>query len=269
MTWGRATPALIVGALSDVLRYFFLSFWFFGPALAAIACTVGVNSAIGTTIDGTAGKIVAAGCTAVAGATGYFSAPALIAFGTVMAMAIGFLGWLMIVFIIFATDARVLGENPLTVLWLFEGLGASVVVMAWGIYRTQIKKDKASLKKYNESQAAGQVQERNQQIANLMQERSTQQAQDEGGQQAEDDFGEDALSELNEKQNSTQEENAKLNRARELMEGKEIYGSERNDHVLMAAYRRASRGQKVYDGTGENRNGFRFSNMRYLGTMVQ
>ena len=151
MTWTKASPLLIVGGIFDALRYLFLSFWFFGPALAALYCTSKASSVVGTAIGGLA-------CGAGATVVGYFTAPALIAFGTVMAIAVGFSGWLIVTFFIFATNRRALGENPLSILWLFEGLGASVLVMVWGIYRAQIKKERAILKKYEQEQTAQQAQ---------------------------------------------------------------------------------------------------------------
>ena len=78
--------------------------------------------------------------------------------------------------------------------------------------------------------------------------------------QEEQFFDRDSLSELNDKQNRTREDNIKLTRAREIMQRGSIDGRE-NDPVLRAAYNRAQRGQKVYDGTYENRNGFKFSNV--------
>lgn len=145
MTWKGASWVLAIAALFDALRYFFLLFWLFGPAVAALYCTAQVSGVVGTTIGG-------AVCGAGAIAGGYLGAPALIAFGTIMAIAVGFAGWLAITFCIFATNRRALGENPFAALWLLGGIGASVFIMAWGIYRTQIKKELEELKKYEQSQ---------------------------------------------------------------------------------------------------------------------
>ncbi|PIU16576.1 hypothetical protein COT20_00280 [bacterium (Candidatus Gribaldobacteria) CG08_land_8_20_14_0_20_39_15] len=73
---------------------------------------------------------------------------------------------------------------------------------------------------------------------------------------------EDALSELNSKKNRTREENIRLVKARQIMQRKSIDVNE-TDPVLRAAYERASRGERVYDGTYENRNGLRFDNVKY------
>ena len=156
MTWGKASPVLIIAALFDALRYFFLLFfWFFGPALIAFYCTTKISGVVGTTIGETL-------CGAGAGAIGYVGAPAFIAFGSVMAIAVGFAGWLTVTFIIFAGNRRALGENPFAVLWLLEGIGASVLVMVWGVYQTQIRQEHAALKKYQKEQAAQKSQEQNQ-----------------------------------------------------------------------------------------------------------
>ncbi len=169
MTWKKASPALIVGAIFDLLRYFFLCFWFFGPALAAVYCSSKVGDVA------VVGGLLTKACIGGAVALGLAGGAALIAFGTVMAIAVGFSGWLVVALMILMTDGRVLGENPSSAIWLFEGLGASVCAMAWGVYKAQIKKDKEVLKKYNESQAAAQTQEREQKIAQLMQARAAQQ----------------------------------------------------------------------------------------------
>jgi hypothetical protein len=71
----------------------------------------------------------------------------------------------------------------------------------------------------------------------------------------------DALSELNDKQNRTLEENARLLKAEQIMKRGTLNQNE-GDPVLRAAYERSSQGQKVYDGTPETRNGFKFINLR-------
>lgn len=185
MTWAKATPVLVVAGIFDLLRMFFEMFWFFGPALAAVACTAGVNSYVGTTVAETAGKAVAVVCGAVAGVAGYFGSPAITAFGVVMAMAVGLFGWLVIGGWMMMTNARIFKENEGNALWFVGSLIVSEIPIVGTIpgitgatfkmYRTQIKKDKENLKKYNESQAAAQAQERDQKIAQLMQARAAQQ----------------------------------------------------------------------------------------------
>lgn len=173
MTWAKATPILIVGGIFDALRYFFLFFWLFGPAMVALYCTAQVGD------TAVIGGLLTTGCVAGAAALGVGGSTLFIAFGTIMAISIGFAGWFIVTFIIAAINSRAFGENPFATLWLFEGLGASVFIMAFGIYRAQIKKDKEILKKYNEEQAAQQAQERNQQAVYLMQAQAIQQEQDE------------------------------------------------------------------------------------------
>jgi hypothetical protein len=134
MTWAKALPELCLGGLADVLRYFFLCFWFFG-------------------------------------------APAIEAFGTIMAIAVGFAGWLIVTFVIVAKNRRVFAENPFSLLWLLAGIGASVSIMTWRIYRAQIKKDKVAYAKWKKAQSANQSQERQQQAlraAELMQAQAAQ-----------------------------------------------------------------------------------------------
>ena len=167
MTWAKAMPILVISAIFDVLRLFSANIWFFGPAFATLYCTAKASGAIGTTAAGFL-------CSTVAGGIGYVGSPAFATFGIMLAMVVGFFGWLTATFAILATDRRVLGENPFAVLWLFEGLGASILVMVWGVYRTQIKKEQEILKKYTAENASTQIQERQQRAAEFMQAQGAQ-----------------------------------------------------------------------------------------------
>jgi len=172
MTWGKAVPVLSVSVIFDALRIFFEWFVLFGPALGAVVCTAGVNSAIGTSVSGVGGKIVTAGCTAVAGVLGFFGAGPIEAFGIVMAMAVGFLGWLVVGGILLGTNSRIFKENAL---WFigsllvseipFVGSIPAITISVWRMYGRQIKMEKAALAKWKKEGAAAQLQERNQQIA--------------------------------------------------------------------------------------------------------
>jgi hypothetical protein len=171
MTWKKAAPLLVVSGVFDALRYFFLFFWFFGPALTAVYCAAKVGD---TAVVG--GGLTAL-CIAGAAALGVGGSALFIAFGTIMAIAVGYAGWFIAIFIIAATNSRALGDNPASILWMFEGLGASVAVMVWGIYRKQIQNDRAALKKYHKERAALQRQEQDQQMVEFMQAENTQQEQ--------------------------------------------------------------------------------------------
>ena len=85
MTWGKASPVLVVAVIFDLARNFFEWFWLFGPALFAVGCTAGMNSYIGTTITQLSGKAVAVGCMALAGVAGYFGVEVTEGFGIMMA----------------------------------------------------------------------------------------------------------------------------------------------------------------------------------------
>lgn len=179
MTWGKASWVLVPAIVFDALRMMFEWFWFFGPALAAVACTAGVNSALGTSVAGIAGKITAAGCSLAAGAAGFVGAPAIEVFGVIMAMATGFAGWLIVGLIIMKTNSRIIEENAGHALWFVGSLLISEIPIVgtfpaltgvvWKMYSTQIKKDKEALQKYKKENAAVQQQERDQQAARAAQ----------------------------------------------------------------------------------------------------
>jgi len=162
MTWGRAIPVLGVCLIFDFLRFIFEWFIFFGPALAAAACTAGVNNAVGTTLADTAGKLIAAGCAATAGTAGFFGAGPLEVFGMVMAMAIGLLGWGVVTLVLAITNPRIWKSGTWGWVWSIFGLGISEVPFLGTIpmltithvrlYAGQIRKDKAALKQYQQEQ---------------------------------------------------------------------------------------------------------------------
>jgi len=129
-----------------VLRYLFVAFWFIGPAMVALYCAAKVGDVA------MIGGMLAKGCATGAVLLGIGGATAFIAFGSVMAIATAFAGWLTVNLIILMTNSRVLKGNSVAALWSFAGLGAFLIVMVWGVYRDQIKRDRAVLKKYEADQ---------------------------------------------------------------------------------------------------------------------
>lgn len=191
MTWGRAIPVLIVCAVFDLVRMFFEFFWFFGPALAGLACTIaGSNTTLGSVVGTTA---TAAACSAAAGAVGFFGAVPIQAFGIIMAMATGLAGWGTIVLILTITNPGIWKSGAWAWGWSLLSLGVSEVpflgtlpmltITHARLYAGQIKHDKAALKKYQEERAQvsnieRQIRQRNQQIqqTQLMQAEANQSA---------------------------------------------------------------------------------------------
>lgn len=162
MTWGKALPVLLISGVFDLLRVFFVMFWFFGPALAGVVCTSGVNSYLNTSVAETGGKVVAAGCSA-AGAVGYVGAAPIAMFGVVMAMAVGLLGWLTVGMILVLTNIPIFKENASGGLLMLLGLGMSQIPFINSLpaltgtiiklYHTQIAKEKESLRQWRQTQA--------------------------------------------------------------------------------------------------------------------
>lgn len=182
MTWGTAIPVIVVAFTFDLVRIFFEWFWFFGPALGAVACTAGVNSTVGASTGGLVGNAVATVCTAGAVALGAVFSESTIAFGVVMAEAVALIGWLTIGLWAFTTNQRMFkenGEDAMHVVLLYLsilisfipilGTAPTVGMITYRFYKFQIKIEKAALKKYEEEQGATQLQERRQQEAQRMQ----------------------------------------------------------------------------------------------------
>jgi len=165
MTWPQALPVLIIAGIFDLLRMFFEQFWFFGPALAAVATNVAADG-------GTFGK--AAGVT-VGFLAGTAGAPVIEMLGVVMAMAVGLMGFLALGIWILKTNARIFKVNASGSLWFVGGFGLSEIpflgtipafsLVLWKLYRTQIRVEKAAFKKHMEEERA------------LMQARSAQMTQ--------------------------------------------------------------------------------------------
>lgn len=198
MTWSKASPVLVVALIFDGLRILFDMFWFFGPAMVAIYCTIKVNGILTTVTFGLLGaKTAGAVCTTGAIAAGIAGAAAITTFGIIMAMAIGFLGWLTVGFIIMSTNSRIFKDSPGHALWFVGSLIVSeipivdafpaLITATTKIYSAQIKNDKEKLRKYVEQEGADQSQTRNEQAAQLIQARQVQAMQAEQQEAANDE----------------------------------------------------------------------------------
>lgn len=189
MTWGKALPVIVVAFIFDLVRIFFEWFWFFGPALGALACTAGVNGAIETSVAGVVGKAVAAVCTAGAIALGTVLSESTIAFGVVMADAVALIGWLTIGLWVFTTNRRIFkenGEDMMHVILLYLSILISFIpilgtspTVGWITYRFfkfQIKIEREALRRYKEEQATEQT-KLQQQAVGLMQAQAIEQEQ--------------------------------------------------------------------------------------------
>ena len=177
MTWMGALPVLVVAVIFDAVRLMFEMFWFFGPALAALYCATKVGDVA------VIGGLLTKGCIAIAGVAGFFGSPAITAFGVVMAIAVGLLGWMTIGLILMMTNARIFKENAA---WFVVSLAVSETPIIGSIpaltltlvkmYSHQIKLEKAAMKKYEEEQGVAQAREQ-QQMAQFAQMQQIQAAQ--------------------------------------------------------------------------------------------
>ena len=180
MTWGRAAPVLVLCVIFDALRAFFSMFWFFGPALAALYCTSTTSGWVGSL-----GGLTTAACTAGAGALGFYGFVPAATFGTVMAMAVGLIGWLTVFLIQLINNAGIFKENFAMIIRILLGLLLSEIpiinalpsltILNATMFHIQIKKGKEELKKWKKENAEAQAEERNRQNAQLMQAQAMQQ----------------------------------------------------------------------------------------------
>lgn len=176
MTWARASPVLILCVIFDALRFFFNMFWFFGPALAALYCTVKVSDAVGSL-----GGIVAGACTAGAATAGGLAFGAIEMFGVIMAMAVGLVGWLTVFLVQLMNNFGIFKENfamiirfglslLLSEIPIINALPSLTIINAT-MFHIQIKKGQEELRKWKEAQTTTQQAER----AQFMQNQATQQ----------------------------------------------------------------------------------------------
>jgi hypothetical protein len=157
-------------------------FWFFGPALAALYCTVKVSDSIGSL-----GGIVAGACTAGAATAGGLAFGAIEMFGVVMAMAVGLIGWLTIFLIQLINNAGIFKENFSMIIRLAVGLLISEIpiinalpsltIINITMFHIQIKKGREALEKWEKENATALAQEREQQAQQVAQSQATQQMQ--------------------------------------------------------------------------------------------
>jgi hypothetical protein len=163
MTWAKAAPIFAITGTFDLARLFFTLFWFFGPVLAGTATAAYLNQYMGSWLSETIGTLVA-------GASGVYLSAALGIFGTVMAMVLGFMGALVSLSAILATNARIFKVNARAVLWMVLGFGItqtpfigglpSLTVTAWRLYHHQIKAEKAAHQAWQQARDAAEQEKR-------------------------------------------------------------------------------------------------------------
>lgn len=176
MTRSKSAPVIIGAAIFDLIRIFFVFFWFFGPALAGIYCTVkGGDIASAWTLGLLGTKTAAAVCSAAAVAGGAVISVATTSLGAIMADAVGLIGFLALGLWVVMTNARILkavASVPLQFAGAFAlaeipFLGALPVfsVILWRLYGAQIRTEKKAHEKWEKENADAQLKERQEQQA--------------------------------------------------------------------------------------------------------
>lgn len=186
MTWPKAAPVLVAGAVCDAARAFFSLFWLFGPALAAVACTYKAADVLGVSSGGVTGYVIGGVCTAAAAVLGTAAVGPIEFAGIMLSMATGLIGFMSIGLWIIMTNARIFKANEAGALWFVGGFALSEVPLLGALpsftgsliklYRTQIRVEKEAHKKWQKENEALMAQERQQQILQIqaVQEREQQ-----------------------------------------------------------------------------------------------
>ena len=164
MTWPKAAPVLGAAGVFFALRFFFEWFVFLGPALAAAACTAAGNNSFLSWFGSLGTKVSATLCSVGAAVLGSFSFPVSYLFGTIMAMAVGFGGMLLVSIYIMSSNGRLFKEDARAWLWLgggfllsevpFIGSFPSLFGAVWLLYTSQIKRDQAAYAAWEEQERA-------------------------------------------------------------------------------------------------------------------
>ena len=172
MTWAKASLVLALCVIFDALRFLFEQFWFFGPLLIGSGTAVAVSHVVGSQSAGTATGALVGGATALLGG------PELEVFGIIMAMALGLLGWMVIGFVLLATNARIFKESAVGTIWFVSALFVSelpilgavpaLTIIVWRMYHTQIKKERLALRQYENEQNSLRQQEQEMQAIESM-----------------------------------------------------------------------------------------------------
>lgn len=170
MTWGRAFIPVCVAGIFDFLGFIFALLGIFGPVLAGVATTLATGSTI---LGGLAGL-----------ATGLVASGGLQMFGMIMAMIIGFFGWLVVGFIMLVSNRRIFkGANSLmfgSVLLIdeipFINILPALSYRTIRMYRAQIKADKQAHADYEAAQVQYQVRAQQEAVAERSQRTIEQQS---------------------------------------------------------------------------------------------
>lgn len=203
MTWTKAAPALVIAVIADAIRVFFEWLGFLGPVIAGAVTIAALNSSGWTSW---LPEFVKNGVGAAAGIAATAASPGLEAFGIVMSMAIGFLGWLIVGGWIAGTNMRIFKSNAMNLVTYVAALGVDEIpfvsgfvpgltLAVWRMYHTQIKKEKAALKKWTQENAAALQDERQQQADYLLQQYQQNATEEEAQEEAEEDSAEQEAAE--------------------------------------------------------------------------
>lgn len=163
MTWSDALPKLVVSGVSDALKFMFQQFWFFGPALLGTGTAAFIGQYLGSAAGGVTGSLVGI-------AAGYFALPVFAVFGSIMAMAVGLIGWLALGLWVAMTNARIFKANASGGLWFAGSLAGGIVPFVGTIpfmtatlvklYATQIRVEKQAHEKWRKEQGAARSRQR-------------------------------------------------------------------------------------------------------------
>ncbi len=189
MTRREEVPVIAAAILLDAIRIFFEFFWFFGPALAAIYCTVKATNIVTTISIGLLGaKTAGVICSTIALAAGTAAIEVTAAISVVMSDASGLAAFLILGLWVVWTNKRIFKTAATAPLWFagafllselpFIGALPSFTFVLWRLYGAQIKAETAAHQKWEQENADRLQQEQNQQITRLAQMQQQEAAND-------------------------------------------------------------------------------------------
>lgn len=163
MTWGKSFLLLSISVIFDFLRAFFALLFITGPALVGVVSGAVASQYLGSWLGGAVG--------AAAGAVSFLGAPELEAFGAIMALVVGLLGWMLVMALLLLSGVSLFGGGGRRFLQMAFSLFVSEIPIldaapaltpnVYLIIRAQRKEDREAAEKYAAAYAT-QIQEQQQ-----------------------------------------------------------------------------------------------------------
>lgn len=169
MTWAAAAPILMWALIFDGVRALFEYIGIFAPIAAGLVTNAVASSYLPSWLP-FHDTLASASAWLIGGATAIFASPELEGFGMLMALILGFAGWMLIGIMILLTNARIFKESAMTLIVMILGAALTEVPLLdglplitgtlWAMYSRQISTEKKQFRRWQRQQAKRQEQQK-------------------------------------------------------------------------------------------------------------